>query len=84
MKANKGQATGPSTDGSTTTPARQEALAEKAQIKKQGSENGSDAPDSNDINDDEEMHSDDSDCFQRLDSEICLPRGKFTYNHTHS
>ena len=83
MKANKGQATGPSTDGSTTTPARQEALAEKAQEKKEVSENGSDAPDSS-INDDEEMHSDDSDCFQRLDSEICLPRGKFTYNLNHS
>ena len=30
--------------------------------------------------DDEEMQSDDSNNYQRLDSEICLPRGKYSYS----
>ena len=84
MKATKKSTTGPSTDGSNTTPARQEALIEKAASQKKEKNEASAEQDSDDINDadDEEMHSDDSVSMMRLDSEICLPRGKFYHNST--
>ena len=78
MKSNKKPATGPSTEGSVTTPHRQEALTDKAKVAKEVQKH--DSAGSNDIEDgeDDDMHSDDSMDMMRLDSEICLPRGKST------
>ena len=85
MKTNKKPATVPSTDGSNTTPNRQEALIEKADFKEKDDDNVSDGIE--DDEDDDEMQDDDSISCMRLDSEICLPRGKlsqisvYTFNY---
>ena len=72
MKTNKKSAQVPSTEGSNTTPNRQEALTEKAEKKVDNDSDGLDDED------DEEMQDDDSISCMRLDSEICLPRGKLS------
>ena len=81
MKTNKKSATVPSTEGSNTTPQRQEALTEKADVAKKDIDNVSDGLDDDE---DDEMQDDDSISCMRLDSEICLPRGKLRQISQHT
>ena len=52
MKASKNPATGPSTDGSNTTPARQEALVDKPENVQKQDDNVSEGHNSDDNNED--------------------------------